>query len=236
MRLYLNGREVAAAHAEGPLSTYPTPLVMGAYGNLPHNATYCLAGALDEVALYDRALRAQEIGEYYWQAQHDLVLSRPGNGEAFGRVADDHAAFQPFTALGPSLESAAIWLCEANDDELQVQVRESNAEGRVLGIASLSAGPVGKRSILFDPPVSLRTDHVYVLRVSAGAPGTTRGTVQRQVSGAGTKGLTEIGPSEHSMAIELRFLPCVIRSVARARSRRPKTEADIRYEERQTPL
>ena len=230
MRLYLNGREVAAAKVAGPLSTYPTPFVMGAYGNLPRNATYGLAGALDDVAVYGRPLSAHEIDYYYWQAQRELVLSRPGIGGAFGSVADDHVAAQPFTALGPALESAAIWLAEANDDELLVQVRETDPEGRILAAASLSAGPVGKRFILFDPPVAMRTEHVYVLRVSAGAPGTTRGAVQQQAPGASVKGLTEAGPSAGAMAIELRFLPCGLRRAAESRRVRPKTEAEIRYE------
>ena len=231
MRLYLNGGEVAVTKAQGTLSAYATPLVLGAYGNLPRSATYCLAGALDEVAVYSRPLSAAEIGEYYWHTQRDLILSRPGNGETFGSVADDHVAAQPFTALGPALESAAIWLAEANDDELLVQIREADMEGRILAGASLSAGPVGKRVIPFDPPVAMETEHTYVLKVSAGAPGTTRGTVERQAPGASVKGLTETGPSDRAMAIELRFLPCGLRRGFQARRVGPKTEADIRYEE-----
>lgn len=231
MRLYLNGREVAVTQAAGTLSTYATPVVMGAYGNLPRSATYCLAGALDEVAVYSRPLSADEIANYYWHAQGDLILSRPGTGETFGRVADDHVAAQPFTALGPALESAAIWLAEANDDELLVQIRETDMEGRILSAASLSAGPVGKRDIPFDPPVAVKTENTYVLKVSAGAPGTTRGALQQQAPGASVKGLTETGPSDRAMAIELRFLPCGLRRGVHARRVRPKTEADIRYEE-----
>ncbi|HJN13517.1 MAG TPA: LamG domain-containing protein [Pirellulaceae bacterium] len=230
MRLYLNGREVAAANASGTLSTYATPLVMGAYGNLPRSAAYGLAGVLDDVAVYSRPLSANEIGNYYWRAQRDLILSRPGTGETFGSVADDHVAAQPFTALGPALVSAAIWLAEANDDELLVQVREADAEGRILAAASLSAGPVGKRVIPFDPPVAMQTKQIYVLRVSAGAPGTTRGAVQQQAAGAAAKGLTETGPSDRAMATELRFLPCGLRIASGARRIRPKTEADMRYE------
>ncbi len=230
MKLYLNGREVAVAKAAGSLPAYSTPVVMGAYGNLPRSATYCLAGALDDVAVYSRPLSADEIGDYYWHAQRDLVLSRPGTGETFGSVADDHVAAQPFTALGPALESAAIWLAEANDDELLVQVRETDAEGQILAVASLSAGTMGKRAIQFGPPVAMKTEHTYVLKVSAGALGTTRGAVQQQTPGASVNGLTETGPSDLAMAIELRFLPCGLRRAAGARRIRPKTEADIRYE------
>jgi len=230
MRLYLDGREVAVTKTAGTLSTYRSPLVMGAYGNLPCNATYCLAGALDDVAVYSRALRADEISNYYWRARRDLLLSRPGIGKTFGSVADDHVAAQPFTALGPALESAAIWLAEANDDELLVQVRENDVKGRILATASLSAGPVGKRVIRFARPVAMQTKHTYVLKVTAGAPGTTRGAVEQQASGDSAKGLTDAGPSDHAMAIELRFLPSGLRHATGNHRVRPQTEADIRYE------
>jgi len=230
LRLYLNGREAAIPKTAGTLSTFPTPLVMGAYGNLPRNATYGLAGALDDVAIYSRALSADEIGSYYWRAQRDLLLSRPGNGKTFGSVADDHVAAQSFTALGPALESAAIWLADANDDELLVQVRENDIKGRILATASLSAGPVGKRLIRFARPVAMQTKHTYVLKVGAGAPGTTRGAVEQQEPGDSAKGLTETGPSDHAMAIELRFLPSGLRRATRNQRIRRKSEADIRYE------
>ncbi|TWU22878.1 hypothetical protein Pla52o_24100 [Novipirellula galeiformis] len=235
LRLFLNGREITAAKADGTLSTFPTPLVLGGYGNLPRTAAHALAGSLDDVAVYDRALSADEIYDYYWRLQHDLVLSRPGNGEAFGSVADDHFAAQSFVALGPGLQSAAIWMAEANDDELLVQIRESDVEGSIVASASLSAGTVGKREILFDPPVALQSKHTYVLKVSAGAPGTTRGQVQRQtsvpVSEHGTlAGMTAAGRSEHAMALELRFLPYQLSSQTPIASARVSSEADIRYE------
>ncbi len=229
MRLYINGREAAALKAEGILSVFPTPLVMGAYGNLPKNSINGLAGALDDIAIYDRAISAEEIGKYYWRVRHDLLLSRPGNGKTFGSVADDHVAAQPFKALGPALQSAAIWLAEANDDELLVQVRKAGANGRILAAASLSAGPVGKRAISFSPPVAIQAKQTYVLRVCAGAPGTTQGAVQ-QSTDSPMKGLTEAGPSERAMAIELRFLPCGLRHKTLNVRTQAKTAVDVRYE------
>ncbi len=149
--LYLDGREVAVTKAAGALSTYPTPFVMGAYGNLPHNAMYGLAGVLDDVAVYGRSLSTNEISNYYWRVQRDLLLFRPGNGKTFGSVADDHVAVQPFTAL----ESASIWLAEANDDELLVQIQENDVTRSNPGDSVTICWPRGQTSNTVRPHPSL---------------------------------------------------------------------------------
>ena len=230
MRLYVDGSEAATSSATGAIAGQDTPVVLGAYGNLPRTAAYCVAGGLDDVAIYERALAAAEIEAYYWSAQADHVLSHPGTGKVFGSVADDHFAAQSFVAAGPALQQGALWLAEPNDDELLVQLRKGSVTGEILAAKSLSAGPTGKRPFSFTPPVRVEKGATYVLKVCAGAPGTKRGAVQEQTANPESQGVTDNGPSDQDMALELRFLPCPLRASVRQPKVHERTAEDSRYE------
>lgn len=65
-RLYWNGRQVAVQEGSpGKVAGCDTPLLFGAYGNLPKSPDYCLAGAIASVRLYDGALTAEGIARLY---------------------------------------------------------------------------------------------------------------------------------------------------------------------------
>ncbi|MBI2298485.1 MAG: LamG domain-containing protein [Armatimonadetes bacterium] len=65
-RLYWNGQPVAAQDGPaGSVDGYDTPLLLGAYGNLPKTRDYCLGGALGGARLYDGALALAQVRELY---------------------------------------------------------------------------------------------------------------------------------------------------------------------------
>jgi hypothetical protein len=67
LRLFRNGAEVAAkpATAPAPIDTFEQPLLLGAYGNLAKEDTYCFGGAMASVRLYDGALDAEALRGLY---------------------------------------------------------------------------------------------------------------------------------------------------------------------------
>lgn len=69
-RVYWNGRQVASQDGPvGDLDGYDTPLLLGAYANLPRTADYCLGGLIGSARLYDGALSdAQIMGLYESEA------------------------------------------------------------------------------------------------------------------------------------------------------------------------
>jgi hypothetical protein len=60
MRIYRDGTQIRSVGRTGTMSTYATPLVIGAYGNLAKTATYVFGGSLDEAAVYPTALSATQ--------------------------------------------------------------------------------------------------------------------------------------------------------------------------------
>jgi hypothetical protein len=66
LRLFLNGRECAVqATAGGPIDPADTPLLIGAYGNLPKDARYCFQGFIGSVTLYAGALDEAAVETLY---------------------------------------------------------------------------------------------------------------------------------------------------------------------------
>lgn len=67
LRLFRDGAVVAAREVTppAPIDAFEQPLLLGAYGNLPKDATYCLAGAIASVRLYDAALSGEALRALY---------------------------------------------------------------------------------------------------------------------------------------------------------------------------
>ncbi len=66
MRLYLDGEEVASKRIDaGTLDRHATPLLIGAYGNLPKRAPTCYEGFISEVAIHAEALSADVVTQRY---------------------------------------------------------------------------------------------------------------------------------------------------------------------------
>lgn len=81
MRLYCNGRPCGEPlDVSGTLDTYDTPLLFGAYGNLPKTPAYCFEGYLSEVALFDEALEATALAASYTEERK----AYPEAGESGG--------------------------------------------------------------------------------------------------------------------------------------------------------
>lgn len=84
MRLYCNGAPLGEPFpATGSIDAYDTPLLFGAYGNLPKTPDYCFEGFISEVALYDTALSGDAIASSYAAES----AAYPKAGEAGARSA-----------------------------------------------------------------------------------------------------------------------------------------------------
>jgi hypothetical protein len=69
-RIYMNGTEVAQSTSVlGPLDAYNTPLVLGAYANVPKTRGNCFNGAIASLRLYDGALDAEAVRAEFEQAK-----------------------------------------------------------------------------------------------------------------------------------------------------------------------
>lgn len=79
LRVYANGVPVGEPlPASGALDVYDTPLLFGAYGNLPKTEAYGFEGYISEVTLYGEALTAEAVSASYSAAQENY----PKAGEA----------------------------------------------------------------------------------------------------------------------------------------------------------
>lgn len=65
LRLYVDGTLVDSAALSGTMVDYGRPVLIGAFSNLPVNNVHVLPGAVDEVAIYDRALSLAEIQDIF---------------------------------------------------------------------------------------------------------------------------------------------------------------------------
>ena len=66
LRVYINGEEKAVQESpEGTLDRQDTPLLLGAYVNLPKDRGNTFEGYLSQAAVYDRALDAGEVRALY---------------------------------------------------------------------------------------------------------------------------------------------------------------------------
>jgi YD repeat-containing protein len=65
MRLYLNGNLIGSQAATGSISSYATPLDIGAYENLTKNSSFLFGGGVDEVAVYNSALSSTAVQQHY---------------------------------------------------------------------------------------------------------------------------------------------------------------------------
>lgn len=128
----------------------------------------------------------------------------------FGPVHSGALAGESFSALDGSVANVSVWMREANDGPLTVNVHRDAPDGPVIGSARLFAGPEGKRTISFEPPVPVDPDGHYAVTVAAGEAGTTSGSVARSESDPDSQGYNDAGPSDLDMALQLDFGPPVI--------------------------
>jgi hypothetical protein len=67
-RFYINGAAAGSSAAPGTISTFSTPVDLATYENLRGNSSFYWGGAIDEVAIYDHALTATQVGNHFTSA------------------------------------------------------------------------------------------------------------------------------------------------------------------------
>lgn len=88
MRLYLDGRLAAEnAQPSGPVTRHDTPLLIGAYANLPKTPPYCFKGAIASAALYPEALDGDTVGKLYAASKEAF----PAPADPFEGVDSEYA-------------------------------------------------------------------------------------------------------------------------------------------------
>ncbi len=100
MKVYLNGDFKAGKVAWGTISSYATPLTLAAYENLPKTPANLYKGYLDEVAIYPRALPADQIKGHYDSA---LALT----GTPYVSIVQGHGATS-YWRLGEAWGATAL--------------------------------------------------------------------------------------------------------------------------------
>ncbi len=135
------------------------------------------------------------------------LYSNPGSGEAFGLVHGLHSfAGQSFVAADSCLVQASIWLYEANNDSIKMDVLSKDIySGTILATELLPPSNAGIRRVVFSDPIYLEKGSVYYIRVSSGAPGTNKGIVEKGIKNDGGTGYINTSKTNKNMALELVF-------------------------------
>jgi hypothetical protein len=86
-----------------------------------------------------------------------IVYSKPGNNEMFSRIWGKSVAGQSFFALGTCIVEASIWLTEANNDSVKIDIITDDLYGGyVLASGMLPSGETGKERLYLQARCMLR--------------------------------------------------------------------------------
>lgn len=161
MRLYFNGREVAANNSPMGFGVLTTngPAYLGK--SVWDGANGILAGAMTEVRLWNTARTATEIAEHYRErispgtpgllARWSLDNTLNGDSPADRAEAEGDAGFIPFAMPDPAaLSHPAVlsgYVVDSNEQPINLaQIRLRNTAGRIL--AAGRTGTLGRSALL----------------------------------------------------------------------------------------
>ncbi|ANE45808.1 hypothetical protein SY83_05285 [Paenibacillus swuensis] len=131
------------------------------------------------------------------------TLSRPGIGSEYNPLFGGKWAGESFVASGSTLNQVSLWMQEANDADITVQLRSGSIQGPVIGTAILTTRSTGKVTADFNTPVSVTSGSTYYLR--AQMSGGTTGRAQQSAADSASQGYYEGGTSTADLAYELQF-------------------------------
>lgn len=165
IQLYVNGNFEGQTAVNSPQSYGNFPLYFGTTGQ-PSFFDGKLAGRLDEVSLYNRALSSNEIAAIYVAgaagkckaAAGPAITAQPANQNV---VAGSNALFSA-TVIG-SLPVSYQW--QLNGLNLANDGRISGAASNVLAIANVQLADAGNYTLVVSNPVGVVTSAVAVLTV-----------------------------------------------------------------------
>jgi Concanavalin A-like lectin/glucanases superfamily len=92
MRLYLNGTQIGSKAQTGSISTYATPVDIGAYETLTKNSTYLFGGGIDETAVYPTALSSTAIANHYSAAAPSCAAISGATSSSYTVASGDSGA------------------------------------------------------------------------------------------------------------------------------------------------
>lgn len=131
------------------------------------------------------------------------TLSKPGIGSEYNPINGGKWAGESFAAQGSEINSVSLWMLQANNADITVEVRSGSISGTVLGSTTITSRTAGKVSANFGTPISVTNGTTYYLKayMSSGSAG----TVQQSATDSTIQGYYEGGTSSADMAFELVF-------------------------------
>lgn len=147
LRLYCDGKEVAATTAPGALAGFDTPLVLGAYANLPKTPKHSFKGSLARVVL-EAAAASPEIIVKRFEAERseypaELKTALPENDESRYAKRINAALRENRDVWSEELIERGGLTYDAIKDFLQPLFYSTGESYQQLGVHSLTFGADG---------------------------------------------------------------------------------------------
>ncbi len=130
-------------------------------------------------------------------------LSYPGIGTEYNPLTAGRFAGESFVAQASTINGAGLWMQQANDADVTVEIRSGSISGPVLGTATITSRIAGYVSTSFSSAISVASGTTYYLK--AYMTSGTAGTVQCSATNSAIQGYYEGGTSNADMAFAITF-------------------------------
>jgi Glycosyl hydrolases family 43/Domain of unknown function (DUF4082) len=131
------------------------------------------------------------------------TLSYPGIGTEYNPLTAGRFAGESFVAQSSTITGASLWMLQANDADVTVEIRSGSVSGPVLGTATITSRTAGYVSATFSSPISVTAGTTYYLK--AYMTSGSAGTVQCSATNSAIQGYYEGGTSGADMAFAITF-------------------------------
>jgi hypothetical protein len=131
------------------------------------------------------------------------VLSYPGIGTEYNPLTAGRFAGSSFVAQSDTISAASLWLQQANDADVTVEIRSGSISGSVLGTGTITSRTAGFVTADFSSPISVTSGTTYYLK--AYMTSGSAGTVQCSATSSAIQGYYEGGTSGFDMAFAITF-------------------------------
>lgn len=132
-------------------------------------------------------------------------LAYPGIGTEYNPLTAGRFAGESFVAQSGSITAASLWMNQANDADVTVEIRSGSISGPVLGTTTITSRTAGKVSASFSTPIAVTPGSTYYIKTYMNSG--SAGTVQCSAPNSAIQGYYEGGTSNADMAFGITFAP-----------------------------
>lgn len=146
LRFFVNGTEKAINEGEeGGIDSYATPLLIGAYANLPKDNKTCFQGRISNIELYDNALSSEELAARYSseKSEYPAAQEAPETQESDYAKHLNEVLRQPRDVWGEQLMAQGGATYDNIKDYLHPLFLSTGYTNKELGVHSLLWGEDG---------------------------------------------------------------------------------------------